>query len=205
MSNYPCIAPGTTLLLPPQLFGHVDYYRLMSRYERAYIDTSMLFDKRLKSTHRFDIVDAPGKVSLTVPVSKSGGRVPWSEVTVSDHGKWWLSMPNALATAYSRSPFYEYYADAVLSILSDRYIGAPITAMCGDADTLVRRILDIDTQIVDKPSEPTADYRRAAIDTPSSAPYWQLRTLQRGFTPHLSILDLIFNLGPEACLYLAGH
>lgn len=33
-------------------------------------------------------------------------------------------------------------------------------------------------------------------------PYWQVRGAVQGFTPNLSVLDLIFNLGPEAPLYL---
>ena len=34
------------------------------------------------------------------------------------------------------------------------------------------------------------------------APYYQVRGDRQGFIPNLSILDLIFNLGPEAPLYL---
>lgn len=33
-------------------------------------------------------------------------------------------------------------------------------------------------------------------------PYWQVRMDSLGFQPNLSILDLIFNLGPEAAIYL---
>ncbi|MDE6818510.1 MAG: WbqC family protein, partial [Muribaculaceae bacterium] len=34
------------------------------------------------------------------------------------------------------------------------------------------------------------------------APYWQVRADRLGFIPGLSILDSIFNLGPEARLLL---
>ncbi|MDE6430391.1 MAG: WbqC family protein, partial [Duncaniella sp.] len=38
---------------------------------------------------------------------------------------------------------------------------------------------------------------------PISLPsYWQIREDKLGFIPGLSVLDLIFNLGPEAVLYL---
>ena len=33
-------------------------------------------------------------------------------------------------------------------------------------------------------------------------PYWQVRGSIHGFMADLSVLDLIFNLGPEAPLYL---
>lgn len=37
---------------------------------------------------------------------------------------------------------------------------------------------------------------------PDVGPYWQIRADRFGFIPRLSILDLIFNLGPEAPLHL---
>ena len=60
MSHYPLLCPGTRALLPPRLFGSVEYYRLMSRFENVEVDGSMRFDKRMKSVHRFSIIDAPG-------------------------------------------------------------------------------------------------------------------------------------------------
>ena len=60
MRHYPLLYPGATAVLPPQLFGAVEYYRLMSRFDSVFVDASMRFDKRMKSVHRFSIVDAPG-------------------------------------------------------------------------------------------------------------------------------------------------
>ena len=206
MRHYPLLYPGATAVLPPQLFGAVEYYRLMSRFDSVFVDASMRFDKRMKSVHRFSIVDAPGVQTLTVPVSKPAGPVRWCDATVSDHGKWWLSMPNALATAYSRSPFFEYYIDRFLPLLSQDSVGLPVTELCARADSIVRQILDIDCSMVDVfPSAGVKDYRRSdfGAELAPASPYWQLRASERGFTPGLSVLDLIFNLGPEACLYLA--
>lgn len=36
------------------------------------------------------------------------------------------------------------------------------------------------------------------------ARYYQVREDKLGFLPHLSVVDLLFNLGPEALLYLDG-
>lgn len=204
MRHYPLLCPGACALLPPQLFGRVEYYRLMSRYESVRIDDGMRMDKRMKSVHRFDIVDAPGIQTLTVPVSKPAGPVCWRDAVVSEHGKWWASMPNALATAYSRTPFFEFYIDRFLPLLSRDVVGMPVTELCARADALVRDILDISFVDAADGAE-TVDYRRADFVTVLGPlpPYWQLRQAEKGFVPGLSILDLIFNKGPEACLYLA--
>lgn len=202
MRHYPLPCPGTTLLLPPKLFGPVEYYRLMSRFEYVKVDDTMRFDKRMKSVHRFSIVDAPGVQLLTVPVSKPDGPVRWCDVTVSDHGKWWLSLPNALATAYSRTPFFEFYIDRFLPLLSQDSVGMPVTELCARADTLVRHILDIE-YMADIVTGKTYDCRRTDFDAMPATPYPQLRQLEKGFVPGLSILDMIFNLGPESCLYMS--
>lgn len=206
MRHFPDFFPGEVLLLPPRLFGDVSYYCLMAGAATACIDSSMPYNRHEKSVHRFAVVDAPGVRWLTVPVSRPSGvegLLKWSDIVVSDHGKWWLSMPNAIETAYSRSPFYEYYIHRFEPFISSDTIGMPVTDLCACANAVVADILQLETKIKNTPTvnAPVADFRRADIDSVVPAvPYWQMRP---GFTPHLSVLDLIFNLGPESPLYLA--
>lgn len=205
MSHFPDLFPDKILLLPPRLFGDVSYYCLMAGASAAYIDSAMPYNRHEKGVHRFAIVDAPGLRHLTVPVSRPAGvdlPLKWSDIVVSDHGKWWLSMPNALATAYSRSPFYEYYIHRFSSLLSADSVGMSVTELCKLANAEVADILQLETNIISEISSiPSADFRRVDIDSAVPVvPYWQMRP---GFTPHLSVLDLIFNMGPEAPLYLA--
>ncbi|MDE6134461.1 MAG: WbqC family protein, partial [Muribaculaceae bacterium] len=69
----------------------------------------------------------------------------------------------------------------------------------------VRAILGFDAPIVDMScveNYECVDFRRAdfAQFTPRRS-YWQVRADRFGFIPGLSVLDLIFNLGPEAPLF----
>ena len=76
------------------------------------------------------------------------------------------------------------------------------------ADGVVRSILGFDNdvrwadarEVADIPA--AVDLRRADFTLPSQPSYRQIRADRLGFHPNLSILDLIFNLGPEAPLYL---
>ena len=97
MRHYPLLYPGATAVLPPQLFGAVEYYRLMSRFDSVFVDASMRFDKRMKSVQRFSIVDAPGVQTLTAPVSKPAGPVCWCGSSWSAQGEWWLAVHYGLA------------------------------------------------------------------------------------------------------------
>ena len=72
----------------------------------------------------------------------------------------------------------------------------------------MRRLLLIDAEVTYDasgldPAE-TTDYRREAIPDASIGPYWQVRADKLGFTPGLSILDLLFSLGPEAARHIHG-
>ena len=190
-------------LLPVRLFPPTAYYAIMARYGKVAFDTSARYNKADKGTHRFTIADNRGELRLTVPVSRPSGADRWSMVTVSDHGRWWETMPVALESAYGRTPFFEFYIDRLMPLFSPE--PKAVTDLCLEADAIVRRILDMPVDIVgtDECSECDIytgfDFTEASLSLP---PYWQVRADTLGFIPAMSILDLIFNLGPESQLYI---
>lgn len=204
--------PSETIVMPMRYYGSIAYYASMAAYGHAVIDADAIFDKRQKAVHRCDIADTHGPVQLTVPVCKPHGiaRARWSDVAVSDHGAWWHVHRVTLESAYGRSPFFEFYIDRFLSFLTkgvtERYPTVASLNLAIDAE--IRSILLLETAVsssyhsynsyncYDRFSSAMALYSRAI------SPYWQVRGASQGFIANLSILDLIFNLGPEAPLYL---
>ena len=177
----------------PQLFGPIDYW--VRRAAGLPLATAPLFDKRRKEVHRYTIADVNGPLTLTVPIVKPHGlpHATWADVALSDHGQWWHIHRTALESAYGRTPFFEFYIDRFAPLFSadtpDRY--PSILHYIAAADSLLRPILLPTTQ-------PSAN---SALKT-TLPPYWQPRADRLGFIPGLSILDLIFCLGPEAAIYL---
>lgn len=190
-----------TALFPVRLFPEASYYAAMARHSRVAFDTDARYNKPEKGVHRFTIADVAGTLRLTVPVSRPSGATLWRQTLVSDHGRWWETMPIALESAYGRTPFFEFYIDRFLPLFSPEPV--PITELCLRADRIVRGILRTSSTIVEAASVPDAvcytDADFAAMELPQ---YWQVRAHKLGFIPHLSVLDLIFNLGPEAELLL---
>lgn len=192
-------------IFAPQLFGSVTYYAEMASHPRAIVDTGLRYDKRFKSAHRCTIADTRGPLMLTVPVSKPEGARLWSQTRISHHGQWWTTMLTSLESAYGRTPYFEFYIDRFMPWIAP--VDMSVTEMDCGLDAVVRRTLGIDT-LVDYADasaigiDPALDFRCCSFTRISPVPYYQVRALMLGFLPGLSILDLIFNMGPESPLIL---
>lgn len=198
----PVLYPQRHITLPPRLCGGIGHYAAAWAAGSYSMDWHVSFDKRDKATHRFSIADTRGLLDLTVPVAKpSSSRCLWDEIGVSTHGAWWDVHRVALESAYGRTPYFEYYIDRFLSMLTvgvtDRY-----PMLCDLATAWEVQIADI-LGLTYTPSRPHDEAAPLPAYLPSPLPpYRQVRADRLGFIPGLSILDLIFNLGPEAQIYL---
>lgn len=210
--------PAVTLALPPAYYGTVGRYALIWGAGHARTAWDTLFDKRQKSAHRCVIADKQGTATLTASIAKPHGitRATWADVSLSDHGAWWRVHRSTLETAYGRTPFFEFYIDRLAPFLTDgvtdRY--PTLRALDDDIDATLRAILGltpasaapVDAHTVAASAAaalPVTPATLAAAENAAAAiPYWQVRAHTLGHIGGLSVLDLIFNLGPEAPLWL---
>ena len=183
--------PDQAAILPLRYYGSISHYATMAAFGKTVICAGELFDKRRKSVHRCEIADTHGRIQLTVPVAKH-------------HGAWWHVHRVTLESAYGRTPFFEFYIDRFLQFLNrgvvDRYQSVADLDMAIDAE--IRSILMIDTEVVADYQCNTPAHTPGLTEASQMPPYWQVRGSIHGFMADLSVLDLIFNLGPEAPLYL---
>ena len=169
--------------------------------------------------NRCVIATANGTQALTVPVERPAdielNRCPIRDLRISDHGRWRQLHWNALQSAYSESPFFEYYADDLRPFFERRYDYlfdynmAIIETMCELLDVRpdIRLTCDYVPSAFLHPG--TIDYREAITpkhpaDDPdfTPRPYYQVFASRTGFIPNISILDLLFNMGPEGVFWL---
>lgn len=203
--SHPLLCRQGCVELPLRLFPPAPYYAALAAYPSARIMAATRFDKRAKTVHRYRIADVRGPLELTMPIARTPGAatpegVRWCQVALSDHGQWWEVHATALASAYGRTPFFEYYFPALEAVFSAPRPGETLVERVLAADAAVRNILKLPTAV-------SADLTAGTPGTMpqnngAPLPYWQVRADRLGFIPDLSILDLIFNLGPEAQLYL---
>ncbi len=201
--------PDKSAIFAPQYFGSVGYYALSSAYGHIYINCGMKADKRFKSAHRCRIVDTRDEIMLTMPVSHPHGMHTWAQTHVSTHGNWWHNHLTALESAYGRTPFFEFYIDKFQSVFDGHnYSDNQMTVAETDiiCDRIIRSILGSDNKVVYTDSiadDEYINYSEGCDTLISNIPYYQIRADRLGFRAGLSILDLIFNMGPEAPLILS--
>lgn len=200
---------GNITVLPPVFCGSVEHYVNVRAAEATAIDWKRRFDKRFKVTHRFAIADTRGRLELTVPIAKpQSSQCCWGDIEISTHGNWWDVHRIALESAYGRTPFFEYYADSLLPMLTagveERF---PLLKDLSDAwDMWIRHKLMLPLPVAAETGESRPESPSIITENSNNATdfaqYWQVRADKIGFIGNLSVLDLIFNLGPEAIIYL---
>ncbi len=148
--------------------------------------------------NRCRIAMPDGPQDLVIPVVAAPNHTPMRDIRISDHGNWRHHHWNALKTAYGKSPFFEYYADDFEPFYTNKY--AFLADFIEEMQQKVCELVDIDTPVMrsETYASPT-DFSALPVST---KPYYQVFQQRLGFLPNLSIIDLLFNLGPESLLYL---
>jgi hypothetical protein len=167
--------------------------------ERITIEVFESYRKQTSRNH-CDIYGPNSKQKLTVPVIKVNGNHTFTkDIRISHSQNWQKVHWRSIETAYNNSPFFLFYRDHLEPFYFKKF------DFLLDFNTKFLEII-FDIFGVDKQIDFTDQYANQS-DTPDPLflpPYTQVFSLKSGFLPNLSIIDLLFNLGPEAMEYLNG-
>ncbi len=201
-----------------ELLSHPLYLAPIPLYAQLYKCKALVIngdEPFVKQTYRNRAVIATenGTQNLTIPVIHDGGRIAMRDVRISEHGNWRHQHWNAMVSAYRKSPFFDYYADDFAHFYEER------DGFLMDFNLRLHQVisellgLDREVKIIDNSNKPAEfiDLRHIAepkaltdIKGYTPQPYYQVFAQRNGFIPNLSILDLLFNMGPEGLIVLRG-
>lgn len=205
----------STALLSTTYFGPIQWYQKLNRHRQCLIERHESFVKQTYR-NRMVIATANGIQTLSIPVTHADSMLI-TDIRISDHANWRHVHWNALASAYGESAFFEYYQDDIRPFYEKKWeflFDFNEAIMQKMVELLDMRTNAAYTHNYIKPAElatgdEMADFResiRPKKPLPDSQfdprPYYQVYAHRHGFTPNLSILDLLFNEGNEAILYL---
>ena len=211
------------MLLSTAYFPPVEYFALLARDfvvnpggetipSEVYIEACESYVKQTWRT-RCDIMTSLGVETLRVPVvHRHGMKV--SEVIVEYTTPWIIRTERAIDTAYRTSAFFEYYRDGLYGILEEKVerlfdLNMLITKYLL-SKTGIRCNLIPTTSYAQEGTVPD-DWRNAVHpkkpntilkDLSLEKPYFQVFSGKYGFKSGLSVIDLLFNEGPDSISYL---
>ena len=163
------------------------------------------------SHHRYCIDGPNGLQTLTVPLvgSTNNMMTPLRDVLISEHGDWRRLHWGALYSAYGRSPYFDYVADDLSRVIngSQRYLhefNAQLHEFIVDFMDLPLETRYLKDRLGEDVEGMTDLRGRIAMKKPDTlpihnVPYYQMWS---HFTPDLSILDLMMNMGREGIFTL---
>jgi hypothetical protein len=191
----------STAYLPP-----IAYVAALMQHDDVLIETKETFPKQTYR-NRAEIMTAGGVRTLTVPVIRDN-HSRTEEVGIDYKERWNIVHLRTLTAAYSASPYFLYYKDPLEKLLTTRY--ERLVELNQALLTWILQLLKAGNTITittDFQKSYEMDFRNTfspkhPYPTEGMKEYYQVFSDRIPFTPNLSIIDLLMNLGPEAKDYL---
>ena len=196
------------LILSTAYFPPAEYFSLIKGAGQVLIEQE---ENYIKQTYRnrCKILASNGILILSVPVMKGGKiKARVKDITVDYSKRWQQVHIRAMVSAYNRSPYFQFYFDSLEEILLRNH-----KYLLDLNDQLLIKCLEIlninkcpmHTSSYETGYEADRDFRYriepGVFSGYSGKPYIQVFNGGE-FVGGLSILDLLFNMGPESTRYL---
>ena len=190
----------------------------------VYIEACENYQKQ-SYRNRCRFYGADGIQALSYPIIHEGGthKLPISQIRIDWSTPWLQQHERAIVSAYRTSAYFEYYQDELFAIMESRperlldfnmallrffiektglAVDLRLTAeftkdgvQTSDDGTSV---ICKDLREVIHPKRPDTILKGLRLEKP----YFQVFARKHGFQSNLSIMDLLFNEGPDSILYL---
>ena len=194
----------------PTYFPDIISFAALVKSETITFEVSDNYQKQGYRSRMY-IATSNGKLLLNIPVlhKKEEKRKKIKDSKIENNFLWQRQHWRSLVIAYRTSPFFEFYEDDIYPLFHKEYNS--LLELNLDSIKCLSGMLDLDLNI-DFTQEYVESYddktdlrylasakRKGKIEL---SQYRQVFEEANGFIPYLSVLDLIFNMGPESLTYL---
>ena len=188
------------VLLPTTYWGSIAYQAYLIKHD-CLIEVNEHFVKQ-SIRSRCQILGANKPLTLNVPrVRKNSSKTIVKDICINYDHPWQKEHWRSLMSAYRSSPYFEYYEDELAPLYEEK-----INTLLEFNTSVQHKLFEL--LCIDKELQFTTSYQKEfkgldlrnhhfMTDCPS---YTQV--FGTNFTPNLSILDLLFNEGPNSENYL---
>jgi len=195
----------STAYLPP-----IEYFSVIAKSEAVLIEHEENYHKQTYR-NRCYILSSHGPQMLSVPVySGSLHKTALKDIRIDYSKRWQQVHLRAMIAAYGTSPFFEFYHDDIFRIISADHsflfdLNMALTLHLLETIDIKAEVAP--TRAFEPLSDRPGDHRYKINPKKQSAlllrPYNQVFNTGNDFVQGLSIVDLLFNMGPESPAFLS--
>ncbi|NNE28285.1 MAG: hypothetical protein HKN16_01525 [Saprospiraceae bacterium] len=196
-----------TPLIELQCFPSIYYFAVLLHHGEVSLEAHEHYQKG-SYRNKYEIAGPNGRQTLSLPLLKGKhSGMPIKSVGISYEENWPLQHWRSLQTAYGNSPFFLHYKDELKAIITSgeqnlwTWNKTALNWVCQQVEIEIR--LE-ESQSFQKESGKN-DYRnqiRPSKEKIILPEYPQVFMEKTGFLTNLSILDLLFCMGPICVQYL---
>lgn len=203
------------VILPSAYFPPISYFAYLTspKVTKVTMEAKEHFVKQ-SIRSRCTVADPHGRLTLFVPKEKTGNRSVMDRVRTVEEAHWRRTHWRSMADSYRSSPYFEYYEDDFEPFFKEQedrifHIGQRSMAKVCE---LLRIPYEVSVTAEYWEGDDAIDLRNAWNNRPyrEEPPvkefpgYTQVFSDRYDFIPDLSILDLLFCMGPKSLDYLSS-
>ncbi len=204
---------NNSVILPSALFPPISYFALIlseNKLERVPIIEQNDFFVKQTIRNRYRVYTSQGEHLLSIPLVSKSSKSLLNEIEINYEMSWQKEHFRTLNAAYSSTPFFEHYINHLSPIFETQFDS--LLELNKWTFQKVMQLLDLEMncEFSEKYEqvEKNLDFRLSRNENfmDLNSTYYQLNfDRQMPFIVNLSILDLLFNQGPEARLVLQSY
>ena len=176
------------MVLPTTYLGSVEWYRrFLANPSAVQIEVMESFPKQTYR-NRCTITTPDGPLTLSVPVKRADSKQLTRDVEISYQQKWQHQHWIALVSAYKRTPYFDYYADFFRPFY-EQETKFLVDLNEGLHETIIRLM-----------ANDVAIGNWQLVIGKNRTSDWQGLDLEPCFGDGQSILDMLFEYGPETVI-----
>lgn len=191
--------------LIPSYFPPISHWKYIIN-NKCYWNTESFYQKQTLRNRTY-IHGANGILMLSVPVKHSGKNIKrkFNDILVENNQDWKKNHFKSIKTAYQSSPYYEFYENKIIDFFNqdtNQLYKLNLSSINLVLDCLKLKYFEINDITKFKTINDLNFLTNVKRSTEENTKYIQTFEEKNGFINDLSILDLLFNCGPNSLDYI---